>query len=347
MQYLQFSIIVPIYNVKEYLNRCIESLLSQNRDDYEIILVDDGSTDGCSEMADLFAEKNPVISCIHKENGGLSSARNKGLEFAKGEYILFVDSDDWIENNALSVLADSIKGVKPDVVKFSYTRMPQGIKKVSTVAPGIYSKEDIHNVLLPLAIEKTNNFIFSAWSYLYKRELLKAKSLVFVSERLIGSEDYLFNTEVFFNANNMLVIDDALYFYNYRLGSLTGRYRPDLITQYQNLVKELCLFFKNSNAFDKYEKYIYKSYVWRCYSTCIANEMIITKDHSFWKGLYNCKRLFSSRQFRKAIKRVDYSNEPRMIQLRYKLMKANIIFPLVYIQYKSTKRIQKEKCIYG
>jgi glycosyltransferase involved in cell wall biosynthesis len=100
---IYFSIIVPVYNVEEYLKRCIESLIEQTYKNIEIILVDDGSTDNCSAMCDSLAKKDKRIKAFHKNNGGLSDARNFGLRKAKGEYILFVDSDDYIELNAVNV----------------------------------------------------------------------------------------------------------------------------------------------------------------------------------------------------------------------------------------------------
>ncbi|CBK75194.1 Glycosyltransferases involved in cell wall biogenesis [Butyrivibrio fibrisolvens 16/4] len=338
MSEVRFSLIVPIYNVKPFLDRCMDSLLSQQRDDYEIILVDDGSTDGCAEMADAYAAKYSFVSCVHKENGGLSSARNKGLEFAKGEYVFFIDSDDWIDENALSVLAESVQHERPDVVKFDYTRMPAGEKISSCVNDGLYGKEEILDFLLPKALEKTGEFIFSAWSYIYRRDFLEKNSLIFISERLIGSEDYQFNANVFLHANSIMVISEALYYYDYREGSLTARYRPKLIGQYQTLQEELIRTCEAAGMLDRYKSILMKAYVWRCFSTCIPNEITITEEHSFWVGYINCKKMFSSKMFREAINSVDYSQEPPKIRVRYDLMKKNLIFPLVYSQYKSKRK---------
>ena len=101
---MKLSIIMPVYNVEDYLCKCIDSVLNQDYEDYEVILVDDGSPDECPKICDSYAKKHDNIRVVHRENGGLSAARNSGIEVAIGEYILFVDSDDYIEPNVLGTL---------------------------------------------------------------------------------------------------------------------------------------------------------------------------------------------------------------------------------------------------
>ena len=116
------SVIVPVYNVESYLNRCIESLVRQTYKYLEIILVDDGSLDGCPHICDKWSERDNRIHVIHKTNGGLSSARNAGLKVAKGEYIAFLDSDDWIHTKFIEHLYITIKDYKVDIA-VSYTHL--------------------------------------------------------------------------------------------------------------------------------------------------------------------------------------------------------------------------------
>lgn len=108
------SIIIPVYNVKLYLDNCIQSVIQQSYTDFECILVDDGSTDGSSEICDQWAEKDNRIIIVHQPNGGVSSARNKGLEQAKGEYICFIDSDDWVDVDYLSAMINNLKEKETD-----------------------------------------------------------------------------------------------------------------------------------------------------------------------------------------------------------------------------------------
>ena len=101
---MKFSVVVPIYNVEKYLNKCVESILNQTYKDFELILVDDGSPDHCPEICDEYAERDARVRVIHKENEGLVAARNTGIKEAKGEYICYVDGDDWIANNLLETV---------------------------------------------------------------------------------------------------------------------------------------------------------------------------------------------------------------------------------------------------
>lgn len=122
------SIIVPVFNVRQYLGRCVDSLLNQDidKDKYEIILVDDGSTDGCGELCDAFAIQEKNIKVLHQENQGLSVARNSGLEIALGAFIQFVDSDDFLQPNVLSFLVETMENGRLDILRFGFRRVYEG-----------------------------------------------------------------------------------------------------------------------------------------------------------------------------------------------------------------------------
>lgn len=169
----EISIIVPVYNVEEYLQRCVESILAQTFDDFEIILVDDGSTDSSSELCDAFKEKDSRIRVLHKRNGGLSDARNKGIEISYGKYITFVDSDDWVAEDFLEVLYGLIKDYSADLsmcgheVKktFDYSR-----KKSRNIIE--YSQSEFLKILFRVHSNRCEHY---AWGKLYKREILDMK----------------------------------------------------------------------------------------------------------------------------------------------------------------------------
>ena len=119
----KISVIVPIYKVENYLNRCVESIRKQTYRNLEIILVDDGSPDACGEMCDRYAQEDSRIRVIHKENGGLSDARNAGIEVAAGEYIAFIDSDDWIDDKMYEVLYHTLLKYDADIAECSYRNL--------------------------------------------------------------------------------------------------------------------------------------------------------------------------------------------------------------------------------
>ncbi len=220
-----FSIIIPIYKVEQYLNECVDSILNQSFLDYEIILVDDGSPDKCPEICDKYAEIDDRIHVIHKRNGGLSSARNHGVESAKGEYIIFVDSDDyWNDNGALDALARKIKELKSvDILVFNNIDY-SCLTGESIVCNRVYdvtlleksSKEDVlkyvfENGLFPGAV----------WVTVTRRKFLEENNITFIEGIKAEDIDWLLN--VFLNAEKFSAVNNAFYVYRkYRGGSITG-----------------------------------------------------------------------------------------------------------------------------
>lgn len=272
-----FSVIMPIYNVENYLRRCVSSVLEQNFSDIEIILVNDGSTDNSGTLCDSLSCENPCIRVIHKENGGLSSARNAGVEAAKGKYIWFVDSDDWIEAGSLKKLYDATCKDDPDLVKFNFVRIAETQEKTySNALPGIYDREQIRQNLLPQAFYSAGKYILSAWSHIYRREFICRNSLKFISERLVGSEDYLFNLEAIVKAERVIVLPDTFYYYELRQGSLTQQYKNDLLTRYEQLYEQLTCRLPQ-----EYEGEIATFFLWHLLrGTCIPNEYYAGQEHA-------------------------------------------------------------------
>lgn len=323
-----FSIILPVYNVKKYLNRCVDKLLCEKFKNFEIILVDDGSTDGCYNICDEYVEKDSRISVIHKENGGLSSARNEGFKTAKGKYIFWLDSDDYIVQDALSILYNHLKDNNVDIIKYNYIKQPINEPEYSVLEPGIYNKEEICNSVLKLAIESTGSFIWSVWSHIYKREFLIKNSLSFISEREIGSEDYLFNLQSYLRAKNILVIKDTLYNYDLRMGSLTNRYRQNLMNQYLKLYKLMSNEIMQSDN-DQLMESIYNFYVWNGYHVLMTNEMRITEKHKIKDRNKNIRELLKQESFVNALKKIKI-NELSMSQvIIYSFMKLRLRFMLI------------------
>ncbi len=208
------SIIVPVYGVEKYLDQCVSSILSQTYTALEVILVDDGSPDACPAMCDAWAEKDGRVRVIHQENAGLSGARNRGLDCATGEYILFVDSDDYLMpelcRTALEAIGDA------DVAVFGYHRFRDGDGKIlstRTHAPGIVTGREALGLLMEKKIDSY------AWNKLYKREL-------FAGIRYpVGRawEDVGTTYRIFCAAQTVSLCGDVLCWYRQRAGSITGQ----------------------------------------------------------------------------------------------------------------------------
>lgn len=212
-----FSVIVPVYNVKEYLSQCISSVLKQDFDDFELILVDDGSTDGSSKLCDEFAMTDERVHLIHKSNGGLSEARNYGLEQAVGEYIWFLDSDDYlIDNQAFSYIRDYIKNKNADVVFFSYKKY---FENTNTYSDPLYrhisENEDIREYI------RLNAYKTLAWNKVVKRSLIEKYNMRFPIGRL--GEDLVWCSDLLAYADNITLCRIPLLAYRQREGSITSK----------------------------------------------------------------------------------------------------------------------------
>ena len=184
---MKFSFIIPVYRVEDYLQQCVESVLGQTCQDFEMVLVDDGSPDSCPTLCDEWAKKDSRIQVVHKQNGGLSSARNEGLKVAQGEYVIFLDSDDWwCDRTALERIAGKIEETRADVVLFSskkyYTRDDRYVE--AATRHDELSKQGI----IPIEDAMRNSlFVACAWDKAIRRSVLVDNHLDFVVGQL--SED--------------------------------------------------------------------------------------------------------------------------------------------------------------
>lgn len=211
-----FSIIVPIYKVEKYLNKCIDSILGQSFLDFELILVDDGSPDKCPSICDEYAKKDNRIKVIHKDNGGLSDARNAGIEIARGTYIIFMDSDDyWDDEGALIKISRIIAEKNPDMVTWRFKKYIEEKNQISVVGKDI--KPNKQNDFAELI--KTRNFTVSACCKAMKRSLFDKFGLKF--QKGVYSEDIEWCVRVLSVTETIIPSNLHFYVYRQRLGSIT------------------------------------------------------------------------------------------------------------------------------
>lgn len=219
------SIIVPVYNVEKYLDRCMQTLLSQTLEDIEIVLVDDGSPDNCPKLCDEYAKKDPRVKVVHKENGGLGSARNSGLDVATGEYVAFVDSDDYNSVEAYEVLYNKAKETDADIVYAGFTMQnSDGTKSKCFVLDHTWVGKDITAFLQSMIFDTKpdiDTIWMSVWNGLYKRDLIERNKIRFFSEREYLSEDILFHTMLVPLCKKIVCIPQTFYHYCYNGTSLT------------------------------------------------------------------------------------------------------------------------------
>lgn len=254
------TVIIPIYNVEVYLDRCIKSVVNQTYSELEIILVDDGSTDHGPKICDSWAKKDSRIKVIHKQNGGLSDARNAGMRVATGNWIVFLDSDDWIHKDMIRLLRFYQQKSDADIVECRARRTVEDIidKKINEnniVAREFQSEEAIAALLNEKPLRQT------VWNKLYKRTLIEKTEFAFGKFH----EDGFWTYQIFAKAGKILYLDVELYYYYQRsdsimgqafslkrLDAIEGRYMrflflnvqyPDLVFQAKNNLYFLILFY--------------------------------------------------------------------------------------------------------
>jgi len=222
------SIVVPVYNVEQYLDRCLESIVNQTYKRTEIILVDDGSTDSSSAMCDRWAAADSRVTVIHKQNGGLGMARNTGLDHASGEYIFFLDSDDYVDVTMVEKCVRNARENGAEVVIFGrhnvYEDGTLTSDKVRT-QKCLYRGSDIRTELLPCMFTYELGFGVSACGRMHRTDFLKKHGLKFVSEREIISEDAFYSLALFSKTSIVSIIPECFYYYFRRNTSLSRRYQ--------------------------------------------------------------------------------------------------------------------------
>ena len=210
------SVIVPVYKVEPYLDKCVRSIVEQTYQNLEIILVDDGSPDNCPAMCDAWAEKDSRIKVIHKENGGLSDARNAGLAIATGDYIAFVDSDDWIEPNFIQELYDTMERTGAEIAECGTTYVDEAgnVLRQRSVAPIAYMDklETLRRLVLEDGIYQT------VWNKLYRRESIDG----ILFEKGKHHEDDFWTYQIFDRIEKLAVVERPMYYYLQRSGSIIG-----------------------------------------------------------------------------------------------------------------------------
>ena len=231
------SVVIPVYKVEAYLRRCVDSVLSQTLQDLQIILVDDGSPDGCPRICDDYAANDARIRVIHKENGGLASARNAGMAVAEGKWLFFLDSDDWLDSDGLENLVAVGEEHKVDFVRYRAIRSgwpgmevhaPCMVEPVRELRHGYYDRKQILEEVYPRLLvtpQLTMGAVVGAWGSLYDLDFLRRNDLRFYEE-VKFSEDLVFSARVVRAAKSFYFVDTpGVYHYFYNPNSISKSFR--------------------------------------------------------------------------------------------------------------------------
>lgn len=225
MSEFQFSIIIPVYNVEKYIQKCFESIKVQ-KGSFEIILVDDGSKDSSGHLCDSFANENSdslTVRVIHKENGGLSDARNVGMGAAKGEYVIFLDSDDYISENTCECLSSVVENLseRPDIIAFDTVRYDERRNSIEKIKRHTLPDVAFSGDMFMLNEYEAGYFHIPSWANAYKTSFLREQNLQFPVSLL--HEDEYFTPLAYLKANSVVSSGEALYHYIIRPNSITTK----------------------------------------------------------------------------------------------------------------------------
>lgn len=243
---MRFSIVIPVYNVKDYLEKCVQSVLAQGCADYEIILVDDGSTDGSSALCDILAAHHPErIRVIHKPNGGLGDARNVGLEHALGEYLVFLDSDDYIDPSMLEELSQQVDKTHADIITFGFAVDNNGDTSQIIIDPlpedRIFTLADTPQLLLALP---------NAWNRIYTRRLFLETGIRYPGR--VWYEDIRTTTKLFAQAKSVVSVHRPYYYYVVRENSITRNKNIARNREIIDAFDDLLRYYRENGLFERY-----------------------------------------------------------------------------------------------
>ena len=322
------SIIVPIYKVEKYLDRCINSILNQTFKDFELILVDDGSPDRCGDICEEYAKKDKRIKVIHKENGGLSDARNAGLDIATGKFIGFIDSDDFIHKDMYMILYDAIIKSKSDIsqCKFKYFSKEDELNK-NIINDGKY--EIYNNINAIEEIIDNKNLNTNVWNKLYKRELFN--DIRFPKGKI--HEDEFVTYKVFYRAKTVSYVNKELYYYFSNdtgiMKNLNINSKFDWIEAIEER-NEFLLSIKEKSLFNKSNSYLFFNLIKIRYNIKKSEEL---KNKSQMYNLVNEKIKYSLNAIS------DKSSYSKLNKIVVSLMKLNFNFVVFYdfYNYKRAK----------
>lgn len=247
------SIIIPIYNMELYLEECLESLINEVTDKFEIILVNDGSMDRSLEICNQYINKYNNIQLVNQENRGLSAARNMGLSKASGEYITFIDPDDWVKNNYIKTIIKEVKS-KHDVYVFGYCNCNKNLKKniLHSIPSNTYEGEKVKNAVVYL--DENGYMLNFAWNKIYKKSLLIDNKIKFLNGTSY-IEDILFNSIVFNYAKSVRFLNEILYFYRTTENSLSNnKYYYNMSELVSTAIISRKKLYENLDLFNDHEE---------------------------------------------------------------------------------------------
>lgn len=337
------SVIVPIYNVEKYLEKCINSIIEQSYSNIEILLIDDGSKDNSLNICKEFAKSDKRIKVISQKNSGVSVARNKGIEESKGDWIVFVDSDDYLENNMIETLYKRIIETDYDFVItppiFEFDKVSQRGKIFENEI--LFNNENKEKLKLNIICRQFNNKFYGdigaggPWGKIYRKEFIEKNNLRF-KVGLKRMQDVLFNLYAAHASNKVYYSEDYLYHYRINESSVCLKYNPKIFDVFEEVLDELLSFIKNNKKPDYYYQALYLKTVllyiegMRIFVLHKDNKVSLYTKIKQMKKIYNkecIKKAFFNIKLKDVEKKLAFfiiANKIRMFLISYFMIKIFI-----------------------
>lgn len=328
------SIIVPVYNTEAYLTRCVDSLLQQKYQNIEILLIDDGSADASPAICDRYAQTHANVRVLHKINEGLGEARNSGLELVTGDYVTFLDSDDYIHEDMYVTMLKHIceEGAEAAFCDFSFVRRDGRIEqRECTISPGKYPARDILLEMLGSRPEARYDFGFdmSVCKGIFDMSIIRRQGLRFPSERSVLCEDIFFNLEFLRHAGHVVYLAQGWYFYCENAGSLTHRYIPERLRKEKEL---FCLLQETAQDVltDHEVLRLHRLFLGRIRSA--ITQYVIYKDrYTFPERIQNIRMISNDDLVRQIIQHYPIRKNPLKLRIFNSLLKWKFCIGMYFI----------------
>lgn len=339
---IKISVIVPVFNTEQYLNRCLESIVNQTYKNIEIILVDDGSEKVCANLCDTWAEKDKRIQVVHKRNEGLGYARNTGIQRATGEFLLFIDSDDYLDESTIECCKNCAEKTAAEIVCYGFSAVNRNGKIVSVRIPEmpkmIYEGEEIRKILLPEMLGddpktgRSANIEMSAWAAMFSARLIKQTKWEFVSEREIISEDVYSLLSLYKHVQRVSILKKTFYYYCENQNSLTHIYKEERyqkIKQFYTASLSLIEQLEYGEEIKERLKELYLSFFIGAAKTIVRSNMSYTEKIKKLRNIIEDEQmkqiLFESNKF------VMNRNKALFFQMARK-QRAKVCYLLLWLQ---------------
>ncbi|MBR5294955.1 MAG: glycosyltransferase family 2 protein [Clostridia bacterium] len=334
-----FSVIVPIYKVEEYLPTCVESVLGQTFSDFELILVDDGSPDACPKICDDYAKKDDRIKVVHKENGGLVSARKAGAAIARGEFIFNLDSDDAIEKDTLEEAHRIIQETNCEIVSFAY-RWVENEKTIKItddgLAEGLYTEKEIEENIYPkiLLDQNMNHISYYLAGKAVKRELLLPHQQKVIDGITLG-EDLCCVIPCYLDAKRVYISKKVTYLYTVRYTSLSKSFQSGQIRLVEKFILEISK--KNTEKILDFQEQLCRYSCFMCFAI-----LAVAAEGNHFKSIKELKKLICDSVHREKIEKAKFENITVKSKIAIYLMKKNL-YTLAFCFLNLCKNIKEFK----